>query len=201
MGAEKLADYTGPAIQFFMSERTTAALIAGASLSSLFSLVKLVKDVSDGPTKPSVTSVILARLYHALCLVAILLSLNVVVTATCACTMLFLEKHNGLAYSAYEFMFRELHYEYVTTRWSFLTALLSFIVSIATRSLLEFDLLKKGKKKVAAFVILSISALVFHLVSYVNSTLHTWPNLAGKGNVGSDLDRCTYWTLHLRIYA
>ncbi|KAI2506726.1 hypothetical protein MHU86_7727 [Fragilaria crotonensis] len=33
-GADKLTDFTGAAIQFFNSERVTAALIAGASLSS-----------------------------------------------------------------------------------------------------------------------------------------------------------------------
>lgn len=188
MGVEKLADYTGAALQFFTSVRTPAALIAGASLSSLFSLVNLVNDIGDDDNKEeeeggkkkkySQLTVILARIYHGLCLTSLILSLNVIVTATAAATTLLLENHNGMAYNAYAFLNRELRYEFITTRWSFLTCLLSFITSIAARSLLEFDLLRKGRRRLALVVVFSMSALLAHLLSYVNSTLYNWPNMA-----------------------
>lgn len=182
-GADKLTDFTGAAIQFFNSERVTAALIAGASLSSLFSLAKLAKEVGVTPKVKDdyhqTLTWVLTRLYHGLCLMSVLLSLNVVVISTLACSTLLLEKHNGMAYNAYEFLFRELRYEFITTQWSFLMGLLSFIVSIATRSLLEFDLIRKGRRRSGLFVVFSVSALLAHLVSYINSTLHHWPNLAG----------------------
>jgi hypothetical protein len=182
-GADKLTDFTGAAIQFFNSERVTAALIAGASLSSLFSLAKLAKEVGVTPKVKNdyhqTLTWALTRLYHGLCLMSVLLSLNVVVISTLACSTLLLEKHNGMAYNAYEFLFRELRYEFITTQWSFLMGLLSFIVSIATRSLLEFDLIRKGRRRSGLFVVFSISALMAHLISYINSTLHQWPNLAG----------------------
>ena len=193
MGVEKLADYTGAALQFFTSVRTPAALIAGASLSSLFSLVNLVNDIGDDDNKEeeeggkkkkySQLTVILARIYHGLCLTSLILSLNVIVTATAAATTLLLENNhhnNGMAYNAYAFLNRELRYEFITTRWSFLTCLLSFISSIAVRSLLEFDLLRKGRRRLALVVVFSMSALLAHLLSYVNSTLYNWPNMAGK---------------------
>lgn len=183
-GADPLTDFTGAAIQFFNSERVTAALIAGASLSSLFSLAKLAKEVGSTPkTKDDLHQTLtwtLTRLYHGLCLMSVLLSLNVVVISTLACSTLLLENHNGMAFNAYEFLFRELRYEFITTQWSFLMGLLSFIVSIATRSLLEFDLIRKGRRRSGLFVVFSISALLAHLVSYINSTLHMWPNLAGR---------------------
>ena len=178
MGAEKLVDYTSAAVSFFSSVRVPSALIAGASLSSLFSLVKLVDDIDSKSGKlNSRYDFLLARVFHALCLASLILSLNVIVTATTAATMLLLENHNGLAANAYEFMNREIRYEFVTTRWSFLTCLLSFIASIAVRTILEFDLLKTGRRKLGLVVVLSMSSLMCHLLSYVNGTLYCWSNL------------------------
>jgi hypothetical protein len=175
-----LMDYSSAAIQFFMSERVTAALIAGASLTSLFSMTKLAREVGSSKKDHSVLVWALTRFYHGLCLISVLLNLNVVVTSTCASSILMLEKCNGIASSAYEFLMREMRYEFITTQWSLLVGLLSFLISIGIRTLLEFDLLNKEKRSLAAFVILSISSLLTHLISYVNSTLHEWPNMIGK---------------------
>lgn len=182
MISEKLTDYTGAAIQFFTSVRVPAALIAGSSLSSLFSLVKLVDEIGDKKNKRKYRPVtfLLARVYHGLCLTSLILSLNVIVTSTSAATTLMLGTHDSMAVSAYAFLNREFRYEFITTRWSFLTCLLSFIASIATRSLLEFDLLRKGRRRLALVVVFSMSSLLTHLLSYINSTLYNWPNLGGK---------------------
>jgi hypothetical protein len=193
-----MMDYSSTAIQFFMSERVTAALIAGASLTSLFSMSKLAREVGSSKKDHSILVWALTRFYHGLCLISVLLTLNVVVTSTCASSILMLEKCNGLAGSAYEFLMREMRYEFITTQWSLLVGLLAFLMSIGIRTLLEFDLLKKEKRSLACFVVLSISSLLTHLISYVNSTLHEWPNILGESFLFV-LGTCVY-TIGLATY-
>jgi hypothetical protein len=58
---------------------------------------------------------------------------------------------------------------------------------IASRLLIEFDLLKKdtnggdskNKKEIALLVVCSLGALATHLLSYVNQNLWCWQSLIG----------------------
>jgi hypothetical protein len=168
-----LKDYQGAALSFFTNVRVPAALIAGTSVGSLFSLVKLVNSEKHGSPFQSW----LLKVYHILCLATLILSLNVVVTATAASTTLLLGDHVGMATSAYEFLNREIRYEFVTTRWSYLMANLLFIAGITTRAVLEFELLNANRRRFAVVVVLTMTALLTHLLSYVNSTLHCWDSL------------------------
>lgn len=139
-------------------------------------MAKEVDELDDGKTTK--TEILLLRIFHGLSLVSLLLSLNAIVSTTVAATTLLLGQHNGLAATAYEFMNREIRYEFVTARWSFFSSLLSFIGSIAVRCFLEFDLLKtKSRKRLALVVGFSTSALLTHLISYINSSLKCWNNL------------------------
>ncbi len=68
---------------------------------------------------------------------------------------------------------------------------------IASRLLIEFDLLKKGindgdtknKRDIGLLVVCSLGALATHLLSYVNQNLWCWHSLVGMtiylGKVGS----------------
>jgi hypothetical protein len=75
----------------------------------------------------------------------------------------------------------------ITVRWSFLCSLFCFLGMIASRMLIEFDLLKrnnndgdgKNKKDMALLVMCSLGALATHLLSYVNQNLWCWKSLIG----------------------
>jgi hypothetical protein len=173
--APLLQDWTATSLSFFTSIRIPSALIAGASLSSLFSLTNEVDALKVG--KVTNIEIFLLRLFHGLSLLSLLLSLNTIVSTTVAATTLLLGQHNGLAVNAYVFMNREIRYEFVTARWSFFSSLLAFIGSIAVRCFLEFDLKSKSRKRIALVVAFSTTALLTHLISYINSSLHCWKNL------------------------
>lgn len=166
-------DFTNAALGFFSGVRIPSALIAGSSLGAFFSLIDLAKD-SEHKTYGER---ILIRCYHILFLMSLALSLNVVITSTVAGTTLLLGHHDTMATSAYEFLNREMLFEFVSTRWSFLVSLLSFIGGVTTRALLEFDLLNKNRRRASIVLVLSMSTLLSHLLSYINGTLINWPNL------------------------
>lgn len=170
-----MADYSGAALSFFTNVRVPAALIASTSFSSLFSLVKLVNSEKSLPP----LHIWLLRFYHTITLATLILSLNVVVTATAASTTLMLGDHVGMATSAYEFLNREIRYEFVTTRWSFLMSNLLLIAGIGSRTLLEFELLTMKRWRHAMVVVFAMTALLTHLLAYLNSTLHSWESFAG----------------------
>lgn len=75
----------------------------------------------------------------------------------------------------------------ITVRWSFLCSLFCFLGMIASRMLIEFDLLKtnnndkdgKNKKDMALLVVCSLGALATHLLSYVNQNLWCWKSFVG----------------------
>jgi hypothetical protein len=173
-----LADYTSTAIQYFTSTRIPAALIAGSSLAALFSLADQVRLGPPGARTRLEGATLLV--YHVLALTSLLLSLNVIVIATASSNYLLLgsEKLNPLAVSAYQFLKREMVYEFAMARWSFYTGLFSFLGCISTRALLEFDLLRKERIRSALLVLFAMSSLFFHLFAFCNQRLVCWPNLA-----------------------
>jgi hypothetical protein len=170
-----MADYTSTAITYFTSIRIPAALIAGSSLAALFTLAQQAKLGKEGATSRLQGFVLLA--YHIFALLALVLSLNVVVTATATSNFLLLGTKNPMAASAYQFLKREVEYEFALTRVSFHTGMFSFLGCIACRALLEFDLLKKERLRPALLVIFTMSSLLFHLFAFVNQRLVCWPNL------------------------
>jgi len=180
-----MQDYSSAAVAFFTSIRVPSALVAGSQLGSLFSLVRLLNasnntsgdDNKKRHQSQNTTRDWLIRLYHLFSLTALVLSINAIVTATAAATKLLMGSHDGVAESAYQFINRELRYEFILTRWSFLTSLLSFLAGITIRALLEFNLLDEKRRKAAVVVASSMAGLFCHLLSFVNSTLISAPNL------------------------
>ena len=108
-----LANCASSAINFFTGLRTPAALIAGSS-SGLFFVNVQKKDKEVSKLRKVVSFI-----YHMFALVAFLLSLNVIVVSTAASNTLLLNRYNTAAASVYDFLQREIFYEYITTRWSF----------------------------------------------------------------------------------
>jgi hypothetical protein len=166
-----MANYGGAATSFFSDVRVPAALISGSALAAFFTLVDVDKE-SQGRIERFVWF-----LYHGFGLLALMLSLNVVVTATASGNELLLGFRDPMATSVYALLKREYEFEFVLTRWSFFTSIFSFLACVVTRTLLEFKLLRRKDPLLSVFCLSSVGALFFHLVSFVNQRLVCFPNL------------------------
>ena len=168
-----LKDYTRDATSFFHNSRIPASRIVGFSLGALFVLGQFGND----PNRTRL-ELVLIKLYRLLSWCAFVLSLNAVITCTVATTSILHHDFNPMAKTPYELLQREFEYEFVTTRWSICISLLLFILIVTVRTLLEFNLLTDpARKNTGKFVILSSIALLAQLLSYINTTLHSWSNL------------------------
>lgn len=168
----KLVDCHSEAIAFFNSVRTPAALLLGSSLAAVYCFGGEWTRARKTPLERGVYLI-----YHALSWVALLLSLNVVVTATATGNALLLGSANPMAESTAVFLKREFAFEFATTRLSFFLSLFAFIQSIALRTVIVFDLLAKDRKLYGAVVLLATASLNFHVISLVNQKLVDYPNL------------------------
>jgi hypothetical protein len=167
-------DFSQEAIGFFTSIRVPAALIAGSSLGALFVMMRTATQPEKAACKRNLITVFI---YHTLSLLSLLLSLNVIVTATSASNTLLIQNVNPLARSAYEVLMREMKFEYLTTRWSFYASLLCFLKAVLFRALLGFDLLRKDRLRPALLVTFSVTSLFAHVlhVSGLASTTFMFP--------------------------
>lgn len=162
-----LVDCTQSAVGFFGSIRLPSTLLAGSALATLFSLTNV------DSCKRSEKAILDA--YHGVSFVAFLMAVISIVTTTIATTSLLLGKHNAMAADTYHFLKREFNFEFVLTRWSFLTSLMSFLTSVGLRTLFEFKLLKRPRLA-GSFGCLFGGILAF-LIAHINRTLNCWPNL------------------------
>eukprot|EP00574_Skeletonema_japonicum_P010123 CAMPEP_0201724568 /NCGR_PEP_ID=MMETSP0593-20130828/8287_1 /ASSEMBLY_ACC=CAM_ASM_000672 /TAXON_ID=267983 /ORGANISM="Skeletonema japonicum, Strain CCMP2506" /LENGTH=292 /DNA_ID=CAMNT_0048215857 /DNA_START=152 /DNA_END=1030 /DNA_ORIENTATION=- len=177
-----LQNYYGDALGFFGGIRIPASFLAGSSLAAMF----IFKTKADDGELPKLERRVLG-FYHLNSLLAFLLSLNTIATATVAHTAVLHGRFDKMAETAYMLMRREFGYEFITVRWSFLCSLFCFLGMIASRLLIEFDLLKKGindgdtknKRDIGLLVVCSLGALATHLLSYVNQNLWCWHSLIG----------------------
>jgi len=107
-----------------------------------------------------------------------MLSLCTVVTATAAGVTILHGDFDPKAVSAYILLSTVFEYEFMAVRLSYLYSLLAFVFGITNRVLLEFKLLKNERREAALAVCCAMAALVTHLWSYINCTLHESQNLA-----------------------
>eukprot|EP00985_Skeletonema_marinoi_P035198 scaffold45930_cov219-Skeletonema_marinoi.AAC.6 len=177
-----LQNFYGDALGYFGGIRIPASFLAGSSLAAMF----IFKTKANNGELSTLERRVLG-FYHFNSLLAFLLSLNTIASATIAHTAVLHGRFNKMAETAYMMMKREFEYEFVTVRWSFLCSLFCFLGMIASRLLIEFDLLKKdtnggdskNKKEIALLVVCSLGALATHLLSYVNQNLWCWQSLIG----------------------
>ena len=106
------------------------------------------------------------KAYHVFSLVAFLLSLNVIVTATVAHTSILHGRFNEMAETAYMLMKREFEFEFVSVRWSFLTSIFMFLGMVSSRMLIEFGLCKTcnqvtKRKDMAMLTVCSVGGCKF----------------------------------------
>lgn len=174
MGKEALLkDFTAEGAKFFASVGTPAALVTGSSLATLFALSEATTTTDHcGKLKKR-----LVRLYHVFVLTSFVLAMNTVIISSVATVSMLHGRFDPKAETAYMMLRREFDYEFVLTRWSFIVALLCFLLGVTTRVILEYGLIAREKRMEAIAVVLLLSALIAQMLSYVNQTLYCWPNL------------------------
>jgi len=180
-GDAVLKNFYGDALGYFGGIRIPATFLAGSSLAAIFSLKD--KDLSS-KSKLSNLEKIAIKMYHLLSVMAFVLSVNTIVSATVAHTSVLHGRFDPMAETAYMMMVREFLYEFISTRWSFLVSMFCFLGMVTNRILIEFDLLSpdrggEKRKDVAMAVVCSLGALVAHLLSFVNQRLWCWKDLVG----------------------
>jgi len=164
-----LSDIQSAATSFFDSVRTPSTLVGGQAIVALFAITNMVRD----PRKLSRTEVFLLRLYHIVSLLSLCLSIITIITSTSASTMLLVGNRYDFskAKDVFVFLNTQMQYEFLITRWSFFSSLLLFLVGIANRALLEFQLLEEKRRVAGAFLVCSMGSLMSFLMSYINRTL------------------------------
>jgi hypothetical protein len=163
-------------VSFFDSFKTPATLIAAASLAALFTMTKEVKDTS-GMTK---MKIFLLRVYHVFSLLSLILSWMTVLTAQAATTMLLLNNKHGVAVKgldAYNFLRTTMNFEFVITRWSYVTSIIMFLCSATFRMVLDFALFTKKRRLAGTMVVSMMTGVICSILSYANTTQQSWPNL------------------------
>lgn len=173
--AVALQNFASEAEGYFGGIRTPASLILGASLGALFT------DVNDRDEMKTRTRAEreCTRLYNSCVLLSFMLSLCTVVFATAAGVTILRGDFNPMAESAYALLNKQFEFEFLTVRLSYLSSLLSFVIGIAGRILLEYKLLHKERREEAIVVCFGLGAVVTHMWSYINSTLYSSQSLAG----------------------
>jgi hypothetical protein len=166
-----LKDFTSEASNFFGNVRTPAGLVAGSALGSLFTFSE--QSVEESTT----TELTLLRVYLVSMLISFTLSLTTIIISTGADISLIHGGFDRMAETAYQLLRREFDYEFSVTRWSFLVSLLSFLSGVTVRIVLQFKLLMRQRRNHLIGVVGAMTAVVTHLLSYVNQTLYCWPNL------------------------
>jgi len=168
---EVLRDFSAAAAGYFNSIRIPATLVAGSSLGALFTFSQVQLK------NKSFLEIVVLRSYHALVLSAFALALSTIIISTSATITMLHGRYDPRAETAYQLLRREFDYEFSVTRWSFLVALLCFILGVTNRVILEFDLLQKSRKYHLLAFMSTMTAVISNMLSYINRTLYSWPSL------------------------
>lgn len=169
-----LKDFTSDAAVYFGGIRTPATLLVGASLGALFA-----PGTTSELQSKSLPERLCVRLYNSCVLLSFMLSLCTIVTSTAAGVSILHGNFDPVAESGYMLLMREFEFEFITARLSYLSSLVSFIVGVTSRTLVEFNLLRSEQREEALVICFAMAALVTHLWSYINSTLYSDQSLVG----------------------
>jgi hypothetical protein len=181
--------FQGAALGFFGGVRIPASLIAGTSLGALFSM-------TDRARNPEGLNKLVVRIYHSAAFCSLYLSLLAIVMCTTGSTLVLLQKYDtGKTHiDVYHFLRSCFNLEFILTRFTFLVSINTLLVTIMTRILLEFDLLKPKNRKAGVAVTCLMASMITSLISYINSTLNCWPNLLAMGKEIIEV-RFALWTV------
>jgi hypothetical protein len=171
MGSAVLRDYSGSAGLYFVRIRTPASMLAGSSLAAFFACSKFD---SDNQTK---CERLVAKSYMAFALFTFALSFAAIVVSTGGSISVIHGDFNPKAETAYALLMREFEYEFTLTRWTYSMSLLSFLIAVTHRAVLEFNLTETRCKNKRMALLCFMLALISYLISYMNQHLYSWKNL------------------------
>ncbi|MGK3745016.1 MAG: hypothetical protein ACI90V_011877 [Bacillariaceae sp.] len=174
---------TDAAIGFFTRSQLPAILITGLSLMGLFSMTENVNNTYGLPK----LQIILLRLYHLTSLLSFCLSLSSIVTSTTATTLFLLSEFSlvsvvdgGGIVDVYHFLkSSNLKFEFLYTRWAFLSSIISSITSTTIRMILQFELFKPKRRLARWSVISTMTGFIAFIIGYINNTQNCWPSFWG----------------------
>lgn len=169
-----LKDFASTAGAYFGQVRTPASLVVGSSLSALFNFSRLKQDDLEAKSPLELT---LLRIYLVTMLISYTLSLSTIIIASGASVTIIHGRFDAMAETSYQLLKREFDYEFTVTRWAFLVALLNFLTGITLKLVLEFKLLAKKRRNHLFAIVGIMTAVLTHLLSYINSTLYCWNNI------------------------
>ena len=170
---------------FFASIRVPASFIVATSFSEMFGIYN--SDDGNGDDIDYKDSTLVQQYLQGFCVgcqfISFMLSLSVVVFSTAALIRGLTANFDPYAENGYELLFREFHYEFIVTRWSFQVSLFGFLAAVCSKILYEFQLFNVASPnfdrqhlEIGIAIILVMSSLALHLISYMNSTLIGWKN-------------------------
>ena len=170
---------------FFASIRVPASFIVATSFSEMFGMYN--GDDGNGDIDDYKNDTMVQQYLQGLCIgcqfVSFMLSLTVVVFSTAALIRGLTANFDPYAENGYELLFREFHYEFIVTRWSFQISLFGFLAAVCSKILYEFQLFNVASPnfdrqhlEIGIAIIMVMSSLCLHLFSYINSTLIGWKN-------------------------
>lgn len=173
-----LHDHSAAVSNYFVSIRVPASFIAGAAFSGMF------QRLTNKPGEPraSKNEALLALGYSVSITLSFMLSINTIMIATAAGIKDLARYYDPMAKSGYDLLRSAFHFEFVVCTWSFLMSLFLLLLAVTNRMLLEFKLfstegvVKVRNRELGIAICLLMTSLVFHILSFVNSTLHGWNN-------------------------
>jgi len=160
------------ALGYFRVTQLPATLIAALSLIGLFALTENVNNTSE----LSKLHIFLLRLYHLTSLLSFCLSLLSIITSVSASTLLCVSDFSmiaskGTVIDVYHFLNSSMEFEFLFSRWSFLVSVAFFFLSTTMRMVLQFELFKYSKRKLAGCGVLStMTGFISFLIGYINTT-------------------------------
>eukprot|EP00527_Entomoneis_sp_CCMP2396_P006615 CAMPEP_0198142052 /NCGR_PEP_ID=MMETSP1443-20131203/4956_1 /TAXON_ID=186043 /ORGANISM="Entomoneis sp., Strain CCMP2396" /LENGTH=223 /DNA_ID=CAMNT_0043804989 /DNA_START=131 /DNA_END=802 /DNA_ORIENTATION=+ len=178
MASAELRNVAIDAASYFSDIRVPATFLAGSAVGGLFTMKSNQQQLKTMPRVEYWVRIV----YTFLMFTTFLLSMNTAIMASSAfLTTKNTAVYNPMATSAFELLVREFNYELTITRWSYEISMISFIVAIMLRLLLEFDAFDKAaprrRKSFAAAILLFTSSLAAHLMSFINTRMYQFKSI------------------------
>lgn len=173
-------DFTGPGIAFFTNLRVPAALLATTAIRDAFVLQKtpepyLMKWDRERGLHRSRAWRALRYAYCMSMLVSFALEVNVIFMTTQVSTQMATATFDGEATSLVALLIREFEFEYVTTRFQFVSGLLTYIMAQGLR--VRYQLRKYTSLSYSAMMCMMCTAA--GMLTYTNSQTISYGGFLG----------------------
>mmetsp|Transcript_27722 Transcript_27722/g.40956 ORF Transcript_27722/g.40956 Transcript_27722/m.40956 type:complete len:254 (-) Transcript_27722:239-1000(-) len=167
-----LVDQTLAATNFFSSMRLPATFFATQSINTLFK-------IQNPEESASTAKKVLVKTSQFLMTMAFMTSISSVVAGTGAAVVIMDGSFSPMALNTYDFLVRELEFEYLSVRLTFIISIFCFLIGMSTQSIVQFDLLQPYHRKGLAFFVSVASSVTIYLLSYFNHSIIDYGSIVG----------------------